>query len=83
MIDGDSSEPLLFLGGKDYLSHFARLTDRYRGPRIAIFNSSDEPNHEGLIFVRYETSTRTNWHYEAAKSLLDGTFQLPGVRGVV
>ena len=81
MIDGDSSEPLVFLGGKDYLPHFARLTDHYRGPRIAVFNSSDEPNLEGLTFVRYETSTRTNWHYKAAKSLLDGTFQLPGVRG--
>jgi len=81
LIDGGSPEPLVFLGGKDYLPHFARLTNHYRGPRIAVFNSSDEPTREGLTLVRYETSTRTNWHYEAAKSLLDGTFRLPGVGG--
>ncbi|MCH6546194.1 MAG: hypothetical protein IH796_09385 [Deltaproteobacteria bacterium] len=81
MIDGGSSELLVFLGGKDYLPHFARLTDHYRGPRIVVFNSATRPNRAGLTFVRYETSTRTNWHYEAAKALLDGTLKLPGVHG--
>lgn len=81
MIDGGSSEPLVFLGGKDYLPHFVRLTDQYQGPRIVVFNSITKPSHEGLTFVRYKTSTRTNWHYKAAKALLDGTLRLPGVHG--
>jgi len=81
MIDGGSSEPLVFLGGKDYLPHFVRLTDQYQGPRIVVFNSITKPSHEGLTFVRYKTRTRTNWHYKAAKALLDGTLRLPGIHG--
>ena len=81
MIDDSSSEPLIFLGGKDYLPHFVRLTDQYQGRRIVVFNSITKPSHEGLTFVRYKTSTRTNWHYKAAKALLDGTLRLPGIHG--
>lgn len=79
MIECSDSEPLLFLGGKDYMPHFARLTDHCAGPRIVLFNSATEPRREGLLFVRYMTSTRTNWHYEAASALVAGTLALPGI----
>jgi hypothetical protein len=77
MIDLASAEPIVFLGGKDYLPLFARLTAEARGRRVAFFNSSREPSHGGVSFVRYETNRRTNWHYDAATALADGTLQVP------
>ena len=74
MIDGDTHKPLLFLGGQAYLPHFHRLTSRYRGPRVAAFNSVIEPHYDGVRFVRFETSARTNWHYGCAKALVEGSF---------
>jgi len=74
-----AEDPLLFLGGKDYLPHFASLTAQYRGPRIALFNSTIPPAVDGLTFVRYETTARTNWHYLAADALTRGTLALPDV----
>ena len=72
------SEPLVFLGGKDYLPLFARLTNGYAGRRVAFFNLQVKPEVDGIEFVRYPTPTRTNWHYESAKALLDGRLQVPG-----
>ncbi|MEX2375938.1 MAG: hypothetical protein WD942_10210 [Dehalococcoidia bacterium] len=74
MIDGDTQDPLLFLGGQAYLPHFHRLTAHYKGPRIAAYNSRVEPQIEGVKFVRFETPARTNWHYGCARTLVDGTF---------
>lgn len=76
MIEARSESPLIFLGGKDYLPYFAKLTRHYEGPRIALYNSLREPRLDGVQFVRYETATRTNWHYEAAKALLEGRLSL-------
>jgi hypothetical protein len=78
LLDLTSLEPLVFLGGKDYAPHFARLTNRYRGPRTILYNSAQEPAIEKLHLVRYETPRRTNWHYEAANALIDGKLRLPG-----
>lgn len=67
-------ETLVFLGGKDYLPHFERLTNGYAGRRIAFFSSARRPSVSGIELLRYETTTRTNWHYECANALLAGTF---------
>jgi hypothetical protein len=76
MLDRRGSEPVAFFGGKDYLPLFRRLTDRYAGRRIAVFNSASMPRADGIQFVRYQTKTRTNWHYEAVNAFLDGAFVL-------
>jgi hypothetical protein len=72
MLDTGNSGPVVFFGGKDYLPLFARLTEGYAGPRVAVFSSASEPRSHGVRLVRYHTTTRTNWHYGAVKAFLDG-----------
>lgn len=65
-------DDLLFFGGKDYLPLFAELTSGVNGKRYAFYNSSVKPEYPGCAFIKYETSTRTNWHYSCAKDFLSG-----------
>ncbi|MFN8524994.1 MAG: hypothetical protein U0821_18015 [Chloroflexota bacterium] len=60
-----SCEPTVFFGGTFYRPLFASLTAACVGPRVVVFNSQAAEDLPGLRYVRYETSTRTNWHYEA------------------
>lgn len=79
MIENNSSDPLLFLGGKSYFRLFCELTERYQGARITLYNSTVVASPcPGIKPVRYVTTTRTNWHYEAARALLDGKIDLSG-----
>lgn len=71
-----STEPVIFFGGKDYVSLFGSLTRFHRGPRIVYFNSSTPPDAPGCLYCRYATSTRTNWHYECANAFLLGGLDL-------
>lgn len=72
MLEKGDNESIVFFGGKDYLPLFCRLTGSYLGTRTALFNSSSEPKVQGVQFVRHQTRTRTNWHYEAVHAHLDG-----------
>lgn len=74
MFNRQQNEPAVFFGGKDYLKQFCRLTDNYEGSRVVVFNSAPEPPMHGVHLVRYHTRTRTNWHYDAVNSFLDGAF---------
>lgn len=74
MLEARDTEPVIFFGGKDYLPLFCRLTEHTAGKRIAVFNSAIAPQTHGVRFVRYPTTTRTNWHYEAVSAFLDGAF---------
>lgn len=68
--DGDR---VVFLGGKDYLPLFNRLTSNMKGEKIVFFNSATKPNPmPGTRFDRYPTVQRTNWHYSCAEALIDG-----------
>ena len=72
----DDDDPILFVGGKDYLSLFGRLTASLRARKVVFFNSRTEPDlPQGFELVRYRTTTRTNWHYECARDLAAGTLQ--------
>ncbi len=72
MLPHQTQEPILFFGGKDYLPLFDRLTSGAGTERIVFFNSANEPKMEGGQAVRFETSTRTNWHYECVDAFLSG-----------
>jgi hypothetical protein len=37
-----------------------------------------EPAASIVTFTRFETSRRTNWHYECAQAFIDGSLSLPG-----
>jgi hypothetical protein len=68
----DTDDTVVFLGGKDYVPLFARLTSHLRSERTVFFNSATKPEAPGCRLVRFPTTTRTNWHYECAGALLRG-----------
>lgn len=69
----DDGASMLFLGGKDYVPQFCELTKGLRGAKTVFFNSTRRPDlPPGFRAVRFETTTRTNWHYECASALIAG-----------
>jgi hypothetical protein len=72
MLPEEANEDILFFGGKDYLPLFCALTSATRGKKTVFYNSARTPQVTGCTLERFETSTRTNWHYECANALLDG-----------
>ena len=63
MLPQDTAKHVFFFGGRDYLPLFCALTaDIPR--RTAFFNSKEPPGGVNCRTERYETTTRTNWHYE-------------------
>ena len=70
--DGGS---VVFFGGKDYLPLFASLTNGFKGKRTVYYNSSTPPDLPRCTFRRYETATRTNWHYECVKAFIVGDLE--------
>ena len=59
---------VVFAGGKDYIPMFLSLTNDLDVDRVVFFNSVNALGAPSARFVRYETNTRTNWHYEWARS---------------
>jgi len=76
MLASSISEPVVFLGGKDYIDLFCRLTSNVKAPRTVFYNSSSPPTAPDCTLERFVTTTRTNWHYECAKALADGSQNL-------
>ena len=70
MLDNPNSEPVVFFGGKDYISLFCELTKLVKGPKTIFFNSATLPDTPGCTLKRFVTRTRTNWHYECAKAFI-------------
>jgi len=68
----ESKERLVFLGGKDYVPLFCRLTEGFGRLRVVVYNSATPPSAPGCELERYNTTTRTNWHYEGARALIRG-----------
>ncbi len=73
MLSDHADEEILFFGGKDYLPLFCSLTAAIKTGRTVFYNSVRAPQATGCVLKRFETSTRTNWHYECANAFLDGT----------
>lgn len=72
MIPEDIEEEIVFFGGKDYLPLFCSLTRAIKSKKTVFYNSSRSPDVSGCTLRRYETTTRTNWHYECANAFIDG-----------
>lgn len=70
MLGNSISEPVVFFGGKDYVSLFCELARSVKGPKTVFFNSATPPKTPGCTLKRFVTTTRTNWHYECAKALI-------------
>jgi hypothetical protein len=71
MLPMSTGEPIIFFGGKDYVPMFCNLTKSVRAERTVFYNSTQPPVAAGCILKRFETRTKTNWHYECAKSFLN------------
>ena len=76
MLPNDINEDLVFFGGKDYLSLFQNLTRQYRGRRFVYYNSGSPPELPGCTLIRYQTRTKTNWHYVCARDFMAGKITL-------
>jgi hypothetical protein len=70
---GNEPGDVTFIGGKDYLPLFLVLTREVTDQKIIFFNSSLTPQlPPDYKSIRYNTTTRTNWHYECANDPIEG-----------
>jgi len=70
----DDDEDICFLGGKDYQFLFVALTQSRKGVKKIFFNSANPPSSiNGYIFEQFHTRKKTNWHYECARMLINGS----------
>lgn len=76
LLPADSDVPVIFLGGKDYVPLFVKLTRELHGHRIVFYNSLNPPVTPECKAQRYITTTRTNWHYECAQALIEGRLKV-------
>jgi hypothetical protein len=69
----DDGAPVLFLGGKDYVPLFCKLTRDLKGAKTVYFNSARPPDlPSGFRSKRSPATTRRTWHYECASALIAG-----------
>lgn len=73
----DDGEPISFIGGKDYLPLFCKLTAPLKGTKKVFFNSSVAPTlGRGFTVERFPTARRTNWHYECVDDIVRGRVRI-------
>lgn len=72
MLSANVDDEVIFLGGKDYLPFFCSLTSDLRIRRTIFYNSRVPPVAPACALRRFATTTRTNWHYQCARWLLEG-----------
>jgi len=76
MLPDKTEKEIVFFGGKDYLPLFCALTNTIDSATTVFFNFARVPQYSGCRFRRFETTTRTNWHYECANAFIDGTIHM-------
>ena len=81
MLPKHAAEPIVFLGGKDYVPLFCSLTAHSGKERIVFYNAGRSPNAQNCRLVLYFSPTRINWHYECAKSLINADGWKPLILG--
>ena len=75
MLSDETDEDIVFFGGKDYLPQFCALTGAIMSQKkIVFYNSGHVPQATGCTLKKFETSARTNWHYECVNDLPGGNF---------
>lgn len=76
----DASGPVIFFGGNDYLPQFGQLTSGIDARRYYFTRSARTVQPPGCTPLSFETTTRTNWHYQCAAAVLDGVQSLPDAK---
>ena len=72
MLSADNEEPVVFFVSKAYVSLACKLTESINSPKYLFYNSKEAPEAPGCHLVKYQTRTRTNWHYQCAKDFIHG-----------
>lgn len=62
---------LYFFGGKSYYDLFVGMTKDYSGSVNIFYNSKEKPQIKNCNLIHYDSTTKTNWHYKAAKEWLN------------
>ena len=70
-----STEPIVFFGGRNYVPLFCELTQALDCRKIVFYNSSNL-RAPGCQLQRFETTVRTNWHYQCANQFIDGLIKV-------
>lgn len=71
MLPANTTDKIVFLGGKDYISLFCDLTSQIQSEKYLFYSSAIAPDKHDFISKKFETKTRTNWHYECANALIN------------
>lgn len=74
MLPSDTTESIVFFGGRDYIPLFCELTADTTGHRT-VFYAGCRPDAPSCILQRFGDPF-TNWHYECAKAFTEGRIQL-------
>ena len=74
MLPAAFDDPVVFLGGRDYIRLFCGLTANAGGERT-VFYAGRRPAAPGCTLRSYGKPF-TNWHYQCAKALMAGTVRL-------
>ena len=72
MLPSKTAELITIFGGKDYVPLFRSLTEHAKSQRVLFYNSVNPPNAPACALKRFDTTTRTNWHYECANAFIKG-----------
>ncbi|MGE0005372.1 MAG: hypothetical protein AB7S92_07250 [Parvibaculaceae bacterium] len=73
MLPSNVTEPIVFLGGKDYVLLFGKLTQTIDAPKTIFYRSASKPDLAHCHAVKFHTIRSTNWHYECAAALIRGS----------
>ncbi|HWQ42629.1 MAG TPA: hypothetical protein VN456_11420 [Desulfosporosinus sp.] len=73
----DDGDTIVFMGGKEYLPLFLKLTKELTGKKIVFYNSYETPAlGNGFYNEKFITTRNTNWHYSCAQALIDGIIKI-------
>lgn len=77
MLPSSGLDPIVFLGGKDYIRLFCDLTAN-AGRDRTVFYAGRKPTAPGCTLCSFG-KPYTNWHYQCAKALLEGRTPLRNI----
>lgn len=66
MLPDETADEVRFFGGNDYIPLFCKLSAGVKSKRTVFYSSGVPPDAPGCVLAKFETTTRTNWHYECA-----------------
>ena len=74
-LPADTDEEIVFLGGKDYLPLFSKLTHHLKAKRSVFYHAGTPPEAPGCNLIRFGATANTNWHYQCAQACLSRGFR--------